>query len=191
MLDSGGKPAKEITSLVQSVYALIESGDFKKALIVLDEVLQIAPNDERALLLKVQILLFFRKLRDADKTASVVIELYPKDHHVYLAKAISTFLYTNNISEAISYLNKGLELKSDCFELVIAKAQMLYWLNDASYNAWIQQASQIDSSRTDMFLKKYWIEERMIPPSHIGAQFYGLVQSMMFLASQQSFGGWK
>jgi len=187
----GGKPAKEITSLVQSVYSLIEYGDFKKSLLVLDEILQIAPNDERALLLKVQILLFFRKLRDADKTASMVIGLYPKDHHVYLAKAISTFLYTNNIREAISYLDKGLELKSDCFELIITKAQMLYWLNDASYNAWIQQASQIDSSRTAMFLKKYWIDELMVPPSHIGAQFHGLVQSLMFLASQQSFGGWK
>lgn len=190
--ESGEKPAEtEAVPLIQSVYSLIESGDFKNALLVLEQLLEKSPGNLQAMLLKVQILLFFRKLRDADKTASRVIELYSGDHHVYLAKAMSTLLYTNDIKGAIQYLDKGLKLKQDCIELVLAKAQMLYLINDPAYNSWILQASEIDPSRTDTFLKKYWIEKLPEPPSNTGAELHGLVQTLMFLASQQAFGGWK
>ncbi|MBU4246264.1 MAG: tetratricopeptide repeat protein [Nanoarchaeota archaeon] len=181
----------EALPLVMSSYGLISTGDFKKALLVLEQALEIAPNDLRALLLKVQILLLLRKLRDADKTTSLIMELYPGDHHVYLAKAISTLFYTTNMAESLKYINKGLEIRSDCIELVLAKAQILYLMKDPTYNAWVLQASEIDASRTDTFLKKYWIEHFPEPPSHTGAEIHGLLQTLMFLASQQSFGGWK
>ena len=74
---------------------------------------------------------------------------------------------------------------------VLAKAQILYLMNDSAYNAWVLQASEIDPSRTDMFLKKYWIESLPEPPSQAGAQIHGLMKTLMFLASQQAFGGWK
>ncbi len=169
----------------------LSSGDFKKALEAVNSILEISPDDEMAMFLRVQILLLFRKLRDADKSVNRLIELYPKNHHAYLSKAVVTVLYTQDIKAAVAYIDKGLLLKQDCFELIIAKAQMLYWQSDPSYNIWIDRASGINPVRTENFLKKYWIEKLPIPVSHITAEIRALYQTLMFLASQQGYGGWK
>lgn len=171
--------------------SFLNSGDFKKALEAADNILLISPDNEMALFLRSQLLLLFRKLRDADKTINRVIELYPQNHHAYLSKAVITVLYTYDIKSAIFYIDKGLLLKQDCYELIIAKAQMLYWLKDPAYNLWIEQASGIDSVRTENFLKKYWIEKLPTPISHITSEIRALYQTLMFLASQQGYGGWK
>ena len=168
-----------------------ESRNYVKALEAVEEILKIAPNDEKTLLFKVQILLMLGKLRDADKTINLVVKLYPGNCYAHLTKAIVTALYTTNIPEAISHVDRGLEINPGCFELIIAKAQMLYWIQEPSYNLWIQQASRIDSVRTDNFLKKYWIEKPPTPLAHITAQINGLIQNLMFVISQQQYGGWK
>ncbi len=181
----------KLSELAEELDSHIEAEDYKKALDTIHAILKITPNDEKILLLKVQLLLLSRKLRDADKTIDRVLELYPGNHHAYLIKAIVTALYTSNIREAVSFIDKGLAIKQDCFELLIAKAQMLYWLGDASYNAWIGRASQVDSKRAEKFLEKYWVQKLPASVSDTTVQIAGLLQKLMFIVSQQKYGGWK
>ncbi|VVB60364.1 Uncharacterised protein [uncultured archaeon] len=181
----------KLSRLAAELDSYIEADNYEKALDTIHSILQITPDDEKTLLLKVQLLLISRKLRDADKTIDRVLELYPKNHHAYLTKAIVTALYTSDIKEAVSFIDRGLEIKQDCFELLIAKAQMLYWLGDVSYNAWIGRASRIDSERAEKFLVKYWVQKPPTPVSEKTMQVAGLIQKLMFIISQQKYGGWK
>lgn len=179
---------KEIAyKLATDIKKLLEEQKYKPALELLEKILRIAPHDEGALLAKAQILMLSRKLRDADKTIDFVLELHPKNHYAYLSKAMITVLYTSKISEAIKYLDKGLELHPDCFELIIAKGQMIYWLGDKRYNLWIARASIINSEQAQKFLKKYWVESLPAPASYPAFRLYGLISQFLFAISQQKY----
>jgi len=133
--------------LAEEIKEHISRGNYADALKSLDAFLEIMPGDHEALITKVQLLVFFNKLRDADKLIDKVIEKFPKDPYAHLTKAIITVLYASDIKAALGHLDKGIDTCPECFELLVAKAQMLYWLGDSSYNLWIGRAERLDKER--------------------------------------------
>lgn len=180
---------KKIRELAGEIKKHISSGKYKEALDSINRLLEILPDDHGALMAKVQLLVYFKKLRDADKLIDRVIEKYPRDPYAYLSRAIITVLYSSNIKEAISHLDAGIDACPDCFELLVAKAQMLYWLGDSSYNLWIERAERLDKARAEKFLQKYWVENLPVPASYPIMQLHGLISNILFLISQQGYDG--
>lgn len=180
---------ERIKKLAQEIKEQISRANYSGALKSLDAFLEILPEDHEALITKVQLLIYFNKLRDADKLIGKVIEKFPRDPYAYLTKAIITVLYASNIKEALSHLDKGIDACPECFELLVAKAQMLYWLGDSSYNLWIERAERLNPVRARKFLEKYWVDKLPVPASYPLAQLHGLISNILFLISQQKYNG--
>ena len=64
--------------------------------------------------------------------------------------------FTFRFKEALKWADRGLEIEEN-FDLLITKANVMYWLGDDCFCDYIERARKIDDERTDRFLRTYWI----------------------------------
>ena len=83
--------------------------------------------------------------------------------------------FTFRFKEALEWADRGLEIKED-FDLLITKANVMYWLGDDYFCDYIEKARKIDDERTDRFLREYWIWNEDFAIAGLLAEFIEAVE---------------
>ena len=139
---------------------------------LLDKALELDPENEQALDIKMDVIQSHNKPDDAEKIADKLINMKFLNTEIYVNayKIKSCVLLTkgfetknkNLLIKSLDCCNKGLKIESDDYDLTIQKAGILFQLGRKEFNEYLKKASKIDKKRTELFMKHYWIDEKII-----------------------------
>lgn len=169
---------KEPDELLQEADSLINKGKYEKALKLVDEVLEIVPNDDESLLLKSEILNYLRRYEESEQYLKKV----EKEGNL---KAYASFyrsqryMFEGNFVRAIKYMKEAYEQEPDNFDFLIGLANYLYLENDKYYKEYADKARKLDEKRTEKFLKKSWLEPKEFMKEPFFAAFLESVDTLM------------
>jgi tetratricopeptide (TPR) repeat protein len=152
-----------LKTLVQKAELAINGQDWEVAVELADEILLLAPENEDAMLIKAEALTHLDRVMESDILLDRVLERNPRCVMAYVLSVFNS-MAVMDLQEALRFANKGLGIDPEDFDLVMSKAQLLYWLGDPEYKSWIEEARRINRDRTDDFMAFHWIEE--VPPTH-------------------------
>src|SRR3989344_4313261 len=163
--DTGKTPAetydedyKEPYQLLYEADQLCIGGKYKKALNNVEQVLEIIPDDEEALLLKSQILPYLGRAKEAEEILNNLVKTNRKSAYWYFYRAGLSFWH-GNIANATESIKKAVKKEPDNFDVLASCAQYLYLNKDESYKDYLDKARKIDAKRIKNFEKKYCISQ--------------------------------
>lgn len=130
--------------------------NFEKAIKLADKVLKRGFNVDAALI-KAEALTKLGRYFESDEIIERVLDEAKDDKKImaYVLGCLNRAL-TFRFREALEWADKGLEIEEN-FDLLITKANVMYWLGDDYFCDYIERARKIDDERTDEFLRFYWI----------------------------------
>ncbi|MEK6830684.1 MAG: hypothetical protein AABX77_01520 [Nanoarchaeota archaeon] len=149
---------KEPHQLLYEADQLCIDGGYQKALNNVEQVLEIIPDDEEALLLKSQILPYLNRAQEAEKILNNIAEKLGKSAYWYFYRAGLSFWH-GNIAHAVESIKEAMEKEPNNFDVVASAAQYLYLDKDEAYKDYLQRAKEIDAKRVKNFESKYWISQ--------------------------------
>ena len=149
---------KEPHQLLYEADQLCIDGEYQKALNNVEQVLEIIPDDEEALLLKSQILPYLNRAQEAEKILNNIAEKLGKSAYWYFYRAGLSFWH-GNIAHAVESIKEAVEKEPNNFDVVASAAQYLYLDKDEAYKDYLQRAKEIDAKRVKNFESKYWISQ--------------------------------
>ena len=149
---------KEPHQLLYEADQLCIDGGYQKALNNVEQVLEIIPDDEEALLLKSQILPYLNRAQEAEKILNNIAEKLGKSAYWYFYRAGLSFWH-GNIAHAVESIKEAVEKEPNNFDVVASAAQYLYLDKDEAYKDYLQRAKEIDAKRVKNFESKYWISQ--------------------------------
>ncbi|NCO97331.1 MAG: hypothetical protein COY38_01195 [Candidatus Aenigmarchaeota archaeon CG_4_10_14_0_8_um_filter_37_24] len=135
-----------------------QMGDYEGAMEVIEEILELSPNNRDGLLLKAGAFGELGMLKDQEKILNKIIKLYPENAEVYCLMAMKHFRI-NEDEEAMKYIDMSLE-KGENFDNLITKAQFLHLMSGKeNYRKYLKKAEKIDKKRLENFMKNIWISK--------------------------------
>jgi len=150
---------KEPDEMLYEADQLIIKGKYKEALKLADEILEIIPDDEEALLLKTIILPSLGRTSEAEEILKFVNKKYGKttDWNFYRAQL---YFWNGNLSKAMEFMKQALEKNPDNFDALTGYANYLDLAREESSKEFLEKAEKIDNKRAERFKKKYWITQK-------------------------------
>ena len=125
----------------------------KKAIKICDEILKINKNNRDALLIKAGSLPYIGKEKEAFELTNKIIEMWPGHWEGHYLLGLLYFNVNENM--AIRVFKKSISLKEK-FDNLIALAQLLYFLEDINYKAYLIRAKKLEPDRFENYMKNYW-----------------------------------
>jgi tetratricopeptide (TPR) repeat protein len=150
-------------SLLEAAAAAIDMEEWAAAAKLAEGILTLDPENEDALLIKAEALTHLDRVMDSDIILDGVLERNPGSVTAHILSVFNS-MAVMDLGKALEYADRGLEIAPEEFDLVMSKAQLLYWLGDPEYKLWIERAQGIDWDRTLEFMEFHWIKE--VPPTH-------------------------
>jgi len=140
---------------------LIAKGEYGKALVNVDKVLSIVPNDEESLLIKSEILIYLDRFDESESILKKLDKRQSGDlkHFIPFYRS-QRYFSQGNMFMALKYMKEAYETDNDNYDFVIGLANHLYLWNDKHYIDFVEKARKLNKKRTDKFLKKFWIEPK-------------------------------
>jgi len=130
--------------------------DFQTAIKLASKVLK-RVFDVDAALIKAEALTKLGRYFESDEIIEKVLAEAEGEERVmaYVIGCMNRML-TFRFKEALKWADRGLEIEEN-FDLLISKANIMYWIGDDYFCDYIERARKIDDERTDRFLREYWI----------------------------------
>jgi len=130
--------------------------DLQTAIKLANKVLKSGFNVDAALI-KAEALTKLSKYSESDKIVERVLAESEGEDEImaYIIGCINK-AFTFRFKEALEWADKGLKIEED-FDLLITRANVMYWLGDDYFCDYVEKAKEIDDERTDRFLREYWI----------------------------------
>jgi len=162
--------------LYEEAVSLVEAEEFLEAIEMCNELIRINPENDDALLLKVEALTGLGKFEEIEPILRECSKINPHNPFVYFHQA-ELFLVRRNLEAALDSINKSLEMNPDCFGFLIMKAQLLFLLNNESYKDLVEKTRKLDGKRLENFLKKIWISREEFYAEKVSAGLMKLMDS--------------
>jgi tetratricopeptide (TPR) repeat protein len=154
------KEENEIDQLIDQAILFLETQRPEKTIKIINKILSKNKNNDLAWLIKGEAWMILGELGEAEKSFKECEKINPKNPNLFLNKANLNFI-KNNFTVALRECNKGLKHKPKFFDLIIIKANILYQLGKKDYKIWIEKAKKINKQRTQEFMEKFWIHEKL------------------------------
>lgn len=127
--------------------------DEKEAIKICNRILKEHPENRDALLIKAGSLSEINKEKESFQLVTKIIKKWPNHWEAYYLMGL--LLFNTNEEIAIKNLIKSINLEKK-FDNTIAAAQLLYFMQKPSYEAYLEYAKKIDSVRYNNYIKNYW-----------------------------------
>lgn len=127
--------------------------DEEKAIKICNKILNQDSDNRDALLIKAGSLQCLNKEKESYKLIEKIIKKWPDHWEAYYI--LGLLLFNTNEERAVKSLKKSISFKKS-FDNLITLAQLLYFLEDANYKNYLDEAKKIDSKRFGIYMKNYW-----------------------------------
>ena len=146
---------KDVSTLLKiAMYAIVE-GKVERAIKYADKVLEIEDNID-AMTIKAEALTRLGKVQESEKIIDEVLKRQPDNMEAIQTKFMNC-VWSFNLKEALLWADEGLKIDPENFDLIIGKANVMYWIGDDYFCDYIERAREIDEERTENFLRNHWI----------------------------------
>ena len=150
---------KEPDEMLYEADQNIIRGKYKEALKLADEILEIIPDAEEALLLKTIILPPLGRTSEAEEILKFANKKYGKTADWNFHRA-QLYFWNGSLSKAMEFMKQALEKNSDNFDALIGYANYLDLAREESFKEYLEKAEKLDKERAKRFKKKYWITQK-------------------------------
>jgi len=118
-----GQEMQDIETLFEEGVNKIQFGEYEQALTYFDKILELDPENVKALMNKASVLISLKKHSDAICYFDKVLEIEPKNVDALYNKA-TVLSYIKEYDEAFSYFDRVLEIDPENLEVIVAKTNI-------------------------------------------------------------------
>jgi thioredoxin-like negative regulator of GroEL len=147
--------------VLEEAFKALNNANYNEALEMCNWGLEMNPNDENLLSIKIETHLNLGNFKEAQKTLLKLEKINPAYPPLHLFSATIS-IFEPNLKKALKEINQALKTDPNHFDFIITKAQILFLMDDDNYKNYIDKVKQIDAKRTNDFINNLWIEKEEI-----------------------------
>jgi len=135
--------------------------NYNNALETINKARIINPNDEGAIVIKINSLLGLKRIDDALKLCIKTQQTFGRTYQMVFCES-NINLHYGNFIKAVKLMKEAYEINPDSYDITIVLANFLFIKKDPSYNKYLEAARKLNPIRAKSYEKASWLKPEEI-----------------------------